>query len=68
MQSLIFILATQCFCIWWDMEQIMHYELVEKNLNVTAEYYCQQLRHLKEAIQQKRPGQQHGVILQRDNA
>jgi transposase len=46
------------------MEGIMHYELRERNLTVTAERYCQQLRCLEEAIQQKRPGRRHGVILQ----
>jgi transposase len=54
--------------IWWDMKGIMHYELLERNLTVTAERYCQQLRRLEEAIQQKRPGRLHAVILQNDNA
>jgi hypothetical protein len=31
---------------------IIHYELLERNLNVNAERYCQQLRRLEEAIQQ----------------
>jgi hypothetical protein len=35
------------------MEGIAHYELLERNLTVTAERYCQQLRRLEEAIQQK---------------
>jgi histone-lysine N-methyltransferase SETMAR len=55
-------------CIWWDMEGIVHYALLERNLTVTAERYCQQLRRLKEAIQQTRPDRRHGVILQQDNA
>jgi transposase len=50
------------------MEGIVHYELLERNLTVTAERYCQQLRRLVEAIQQKRPGRRHGMILQNDNA
>jgi histone-lysine N-methyltransferase SETMAR len=50
------------------MEGIIHYELLERNLTVTAECYCQQLRCLEESIQQKRPGKRHGVILQHDNA
>jgi hypothetical protein len=54
-------------CIWWDMEGIVHYELLERNLTVTAKRYCQQFRRMEEAIQQKRPGR-HGVILQHDNA
>jgi histone-lysine N-methyltransferase SETMAR len=49
------------------MEEIVRYELLERNLIVTAELYCQQLRRLEEAIQQKRPGRRHGVILQHDN-
>jgi hypothetical protein len=36
------------------MEGIVHYELLERNLTVTAERYCQQLRRLEEEIQQKR--------------
>jgi hypothetical protein len=55
-------------CIWWDKGGIIHYELLERNLTVTAERYCQQLRRLEEANQQKRPGRQHGVILQHDKA
>jgi histone-lysine N-methyltransferase SETMAR len=42
-------------CIWWDMDEIIHYELLERNLTVTAERYCQQLRRLEEAIQAKTP-------------
>jgi hypothetical protein len=38
------------------MEGIIHYELLERNLSVIAERYCQQLCRLMEAIQQKRPG------------
>jgi hypothetical protein len=46
------------------MEGIVYYELPERNLTVTVERYCQQLRRLEEAIQQKCPGRRHGVILQ----
>jgi histone-lysine N-methyltransferase SETMAR len=53
--------------IWWDMEGIGHYELLERNLTVTAERYCQQRHRLEEEIQQKRLGRRHGVILQHDN-
>jgi histone-lysine N-methyltransferase SETMAR len=54
-------------CIWWDMEGIVRNELLERNLTVTAELYCQQIRRLKEAIQKKHPGRRHGVILQHEN-
>jgi hypothetical protein len=39
----------------WDMEGIIHYELLERNLTVTA-------------IKQKLPGRQRGVILQNGDA
>jgi hypothetical protein len=42
------------------MEGIIHYELLQRNLTVTAE--------LEEAIQQECPDRRHGVILQHDNA
>jgi hypothetical protein len=44
-------LGAAMLCIWWDMEGIIHYELLERNLNINAKRYCQQLRHLEEAIQ-----------------
>jgi hypothetical protein len=50
------------------MEGVIRYELLERNLTVTAERYCQQLHCLEEAIQQNRPRRRHGVILQHDNA
>jgi hypothetical protein len=37
-------------CIWWDMQGIVHYELLERNLTITAERCDQQLRRLEEAI------------------
>jgi hypothetical protein len=40
-------------CIWWDMEGIVYYGLLDRNLTVTAERYCQHIRRLEEAIQQK---------------
>jgi transposase len=49
------------------MEGISRYKLLERNLTVTAERYCQQLHRLEEAIQQKRPSRPHRVILH-DNA
>jgi hypothetical protein len=55
-------------CIWFDIEGIVHYKLLERNLTVTTERYCQQFRHLDEAIQEKRQGRRHEVVLQHDNA
>jgi hypothetical protein len=50
------------------MEEIIHNEVLERNLTVTVERFYQQLRRLEESIQQKRPGQRHGVIFQHENA
>jgi hypothetical protein len=50
------------------MKGIIQYELLERDLTVTAERYCQQFRRLEEAKQQKLPGRRHGVILQLDYA
>jgi hypothetical protein len=50
------------------MEGIVHYELFERNLTVTTDRYCQQLRRLEEAVHQKRQDRRHGVILHHDNA
>jgi histone-lysine N-methyltransferase SETMAR len=47
------------------MERIAHYELLEKNLAVTVECYCQQLRRLEAAFQQKCPGRRHSLARQR---
>jgi hypothetical protein len=33
-------------CIWWDIEGIIHYELLERNLTDTAAA-CQQLPRLE---------------------
>jgi hypothetical protein len=43
-------------CIRWDMEGIIHYECFERNLTIASERYCQHLRRLEKATQQKRPG------------
>jgi hypothetical protein len=43
-------------CIWWDMEGIVHYKLLERNLIGTAECFYQQLYRLEEAIQQESSG------------
>ena len=55
-------------CIWWGKEGVIYYELLPRNVTITSEVYCQQLRRLEAAIQEKRPVRRHQVILQHDNA
>jgi hypothetical protein len=39
--------------IWWNMEGIIHYELLERNLTVIAERCCQQFCRLEEKSTRK---------------
>ena len=55
-------------CVWWDWEEIIHFELLERNQTVNAELYVQQMERLKMAIQEKRSNRQHNVLLMHDNA
>lgn len=52
-------------CIWWDYKEIIHYELPPSSQTLNSEIYCQQLTHLQEAIDQKRPelANRKGVVL-----
>lgn len=57
-------------CIWCDISGVVHWELLDPNLTVTAEVYCQQLVRLSQALVRIRPAlvNRKGVILQHDNA
>lgn len=58
-------------CIWWDMQGVLYYELLQPGQTVTAQRYSQQLRRLKEELIKKRPlvaSKQNKVILLHDNA
>ena len=57
-------------CVWWDIHEIIHYELLKSGETITADVYCAQLERLKEALLSKRPGliNRGKVILQHDNA
>lgn len=56
-------------CVWWDMEGIIHYELLPENQTITKELYCE-LSWLKQAIDEKRPAlpNRKGVLFHNDNA
>ena len=55
-------------CVWWDWEGIIYWELLDRNQTVNAELYVLQMQRMNNAIQQKRPDRQYGVLLQHDNA
>ncbi|GFU24395.1 mariner transposase [Trichonephila clavipes] len=40
-------------CIWWDLKQIIYYQLLPYGQTLISYLYCQQLDHLKLTIDQK---------------
>ncbi|GFV98187.1 mariner Mos1 transposase [Trichonephila clavipes] len=52
-------------CIWWDWKGIIYYELLPYGQTLNSDLYCQQLGHLKLAIDQKQPKE---VVFHQDNA
>ena len=54
--------------IWWNSEGVLYYELLRRGITITADIYCQQLRRLADAIQEKRPTRLREVMLFHDNA
>lgn len=55
-------------CIWWNSEGVLYYELLPRGESITANVYCQQLRRLADAIQEKQPTRLGAVKLLHDNA
>ncbi|XP_029635055.1 histone-lysine N-methyltransferase SETMAR-like [Octopus sinensis] len=56
--------------VWWNIEGIVHYELLDNNQAITANLYCDHLHHLKAALDRKQLClvNRKGVIFQHDNA
>lgn len=57
-------------CVWWNMNGIVHFELLPPNYTVTAELYAQQLNRVNIALIAKQPsfGTRKKVALLHDNA
>ena len=57
-------------CVWWDMDGVVHFELLDMGQAITAEVYCQQLDRLRTKLATDRPAlvNRKGVILHQDNA
>jgi histone-lysine N-methyltransferase SETMAR len=53
--------------VWWDVQGVVHFELLPVNTTVDATLYCSQLDRFQAALLTKRPGHDK-VILQHDNA
>ncbi|GFV40055.1 mariner Mos1 transposase [Trichonephila clavipes] len=57
-------------CIWWDWKGTIYYELLPYGQTLNSDLYCQQLDHLKLAIDQKwsELANGRGVVFHQDNA
>lgn len=55
-------------CVWWGMEGVIYWELLQRNVTITAAIYVQQLERVAQAVTQKRPNSRYELILQHDNA
>ncbi|GFW82295.1 mariner transposase [Trichonephila clavipes] len=57
-------------CIWWGWNGIIYYELLPYGQTLNSDIYCQQLGHLRLAIDQKWPElvSRSGVVFHQDNA
>ena len=42
-------------CVWWNYEDVLHFELVPDGRAVDAELYCQQLDRVYDKLKQKYP-------------
>ena len=56
--------------VWWDVQGIIHWEVLPLNQTINAAFYCLQLDRLHSNLVAKRPGliNRRGVILHHDNA
>ncbi|UYV62360.1 hypothetical protein LAZ67_2000267 [Cordylochernes scorpioides] len=58
-------------CIWWDQTGVVYFELLKPGKMVNTSRYEQQMRSLREALNEKRPEwreKHNNLILQHDNA
>lgn len=55
--------------VFWDSQGVILIEYLQQGQTVTGQYYSGQLRRLREAIKEKRPGMlTRGVLFHQDNA
>lgn len=43
------------FCIWWDQNGVVHYELLQPSDTITGNRYRLQLIRLSSALREKQP-------------
>ena len=57
-------------CVWWNFEDVLHFELVPDDRAVNAELYCQQLDCVYDKLKEKYPiaVRRTRILFQQDNA
>ncbi|GFT41889.1 mariner transposase [Trichonephila clavipes] len=57
-------------CIWWDWKGVVYKKLLPHDQKLSSDLYCQQLEHLKLAIDQKWPelANRRGVVFHQNKA
>ena len=57
-------------CVWWVRHSIIHFELLNHNEIVTADFYVQQLQRIHQSLLKKHPAlvNRKNVVLLHDNA
>ena len=57
-------------CVWWNVEGVLHFELVPNGRAINAELYCQQLDRVYDKLKEKYPAlvKRKRALLQQDNA
>lgn len=56
--------------VWWNVDGIIHFELLPKNSTITAAFYAQQLVRVHKALVHKHPAlvTRKGIVFLHDNA
>jgi histone-lysine N-methyltransferase SETMAR len=57
-------------CVWWNVEGVVHWELVPAGRAVNGKLYVEQLERVHEALRQRYPSmiRRNQILLQQDNA
>jgi len=53
--------------VWWEWKGIVYYELLPLGQSIDSNFYCQQLKRLRQVIERKQLINKKGVIFHHDN-
>ena len=58
------------FCVWWNYEGVLHFELVPEGRAMNSELYCEQLGRIYTVLKEKYAAlvNRNHVLFQQDNA